>query len=449
MTVEQHLGQGVLDTPARLQQRTRTRFMILALISGGTMINYLDRSVMGIAAPSISADLGLNAALMGVIFSAFSWTYAAAQIPGGILIDRLGTKFTYWLALTLWSLFTGLQGLAQGFLSLLGMRFLVGVTEAPCFPTNSRVVATWFPQSERARATGIYTFAEYTGLAFLTPLLFWLLHAYGWRFLLMAVGLLGVLYGLVWWRKYHEPHQSTSANRAELDYIAAGGGVVDGGQKATVFRWSQIPALLRHRNMLGICLGQFACNSTNVFFLTWFPTYLVIERHMPWLKVGWVAVLPFIAASLGTLAGGWLSDALLRRGYSLNLARKLPVIAGLLTASVIVLANYVQSDAWVIAILCVAYFAQGMSALAWMIVSDIAPKGLLGLSGGLFNLFANAAGIVTPLTIGLIVSATGSFVWALAFVATITALGALCYLFMVRDLRRLPDLPCVENGARQ
>lgn len=132
-----------------------------------------------------------------------------------------------------------------------------------------------------------------------------------------------------------------------------------------------------------------------------------------------------------------------------HLARKLPVIAGLLSASVIVLANYVQSDAWVIAILCVAYFAQGMSALAWMIVSDIAPKGLLGLSGGLFNLFANAAGIVTPLTIGLIVSATGSFVWALAFVASITALGALCYLFMVRDLRRLPDLPCVENGARQ
>lgn len=158
---------------------------------------------------------------------------------------------------------------------------------------------------------------------------------------------------------------------------------------------------------------------------------------------------PFIAASLGTLVGGWLSDALLRRGYSLNVARKLPVIAGLLTASVIVLANYVESDVLVIAILCVAYFAQGMSALAWMIVSDIAPKGLLGLSGGLFNLFANAAGIVTPLTIGLIVSATGSFVWALVFVSSITALGALCYLFMVRDLRRLPDIPCVEKGAEQ
>lgn len=429
------------DAVALTGRRTRTRFMILALISGGTMINYLDRSVMGIAAPSISADLGLNAAMMGLIFSAFSWTYAASQIPGGILLDRLGTKLTYWLALTLWSLFTGLQGLANGFLSLLGMRLLVGAAEAPCFPTNSRVVATWFPQQERARATGIYTFAEYVGLAFLSPLLFWILHAYGWRVLLFAVGAVGILYGLLWWKKFHEPHQSTTANKAELDYIAAGGGVIDGGQQATRFAWSQIPALLKHRNMLGICLGQFACNSTNVFFLTWFPTYLVTERHMPWLKVGLIAVLPFIAASVGTLFGGWLSDFLLRRGVSLNVARKLPVIAGLLTASVIVLANYVESDALVVTILCVAYFAQGMSALAWMIVSDIAPKGLLGLSGGLFNLFANAAGIVTPLAIGIIVSATGSFVWALAFVSTVTVLGALCYLFMVKDIKRLPDIP--------
>ena len=429
------------DAVALTGRRTRTRFMILALISGGTMINYLDRSVMGIAAPSISADLGLNAAMMGLIFSAFSWTYAASQIPGGILLDRLGTKLTYWLALTLWSLFTGLQDLANGFLSLLGMRLLVGAAEAPCFPANSRVVATWFPQQERARATGIYTFAEYVGLAFLSPLLFWILHAYGWRVLLFAVGAVGILYGLLWWKKFHEPHQSTTANKAELDYIAAGGGVIDGGQQATRFAWSQIPALLKHRNMLGICLGQFACNSTNVFFLTWFPTYLVTERHMPWLKVGLIAVLPFIAASVGTLFGGWLSDFLLRRGVSLNVARKLPVIAGLLTASVIVLANYVESDALVVTILCVAYFAQGMSALAWMIVSDIAPKGLLGLSGGLFNLFANAAGIVTPLAIGIIVSATGSFVWALAFVSTVTVLGALCYLFMVKDIKRLPDIP--------
>jgi ACS family D-galactonate transporter-like MFS transporter len=317
------------------------------------------------------------------------------------------------------------------------MRLLIGIAEAPCFPTNSRVVAIWFPQSERARATGVYTFAEYVGLAFLSPLLFWIDHRYGWRALFGIVGAVGIVFGAIWLMRFREPHESKRANRAELDYIASGGGVVDGSQQAARFRWSDIAALLRRRSMLGICIGQFACNSTNVFFLTWFPTYLVTERHMPWLKVGMVAVLPFIAASVGTLAGGWISDAMLRRGISLNWSRKLPVIAGLVAASSIVLANYVDSITVVIAILCVAYFAQGMSALAWMIVSDIAPKGLLGLSGGIFNLFANAAGIVTPLVVGLIVNATGSFVYALAFISAVTLLGALSYVFVVGDIKRI------------
>jgi MFS transporter, ACS family, D-galactonate transporter len=337
--------------------------MILTLIAIGTMINYLDRSVVGIAAPSMTAELGLNAALMGIIFSAFSWTYTLSQIPAGILLDRFGTRWVYYAALTLWSLFTGLQSLATGFVSMIGLRLAMGVAEAPCFPTNSRVVATWFPQNERARATGIYTFAEYVGLAFLTPLLLWILSEFGWRGLFAIVGGVGILYAFVWLAKYHGPHESKTANQAEIALIAAGGGGVDGKNRAPRFEWSQISTLLRQRNMLGICIGQFACNSTNVFFLTWFPTFLAVERHMAWLKVGFIAILPFIAACAGTLFGGWFSDFLLKRGVSLTAARKGPVIAGLLLASVIVGANYVESNALVIAILCVAYFAQGMSRL--------------------------------------------------------------------------------------
>ncbi|HEY4298677.1 MAG TPA: MFS transporter [Paraburkholderia sp.] len=423
------------------QRRTRVRFGILALLAVGTMINYLDRSVAGIAAPSMSHELGLNPALMGVIFSAFSWTYTAAQIPGGIALDRLGTRWTYFFALALWSVFTGLQGLAIGFASLLILRLMVGVAEAPCFPANSQVVARWFPQSERARATGVYTSAEYIGLAFLSPLLFWIEQRFGWRILFAAVGLVGVLFAFVWLAFFREPHQSKRVSRAELDYVAAGGGVIDDSRETTAFRASHIGALLRQRSMLGICIGQFACNSTNVFFLTWFPTYLVTERHMPWLRVGVIAVLPFIAALVGTLCGGTLSDAMLKRGVSLSVSRKVPVIIGLVAASVIVLANFVQSTPLVIAILCVAYFSQGMSALAWMIVSDIAPNGMLGLSGGLFNLFANAAGIVTPLVIGLVVNATGSFVYALAFISVVTLIGALSYLFVVGEIRRIEFAP--------
>ncbi|MEO8163869.1 MAG: MFS transporter [Betaproteobacteria bacterium] len=417
--------------------RTRVRFFILSLLTIGTMINYLDRTVLGIAAPSLTKDLGIGAAMMGIVFSAFSWTYAAMQIPGGIFLDRFGTKLTYFLSLTFWSLATLLHGFATNLASLLTFRFALGVSEAPCFPTNSRVVATWFPQQERAFATGVYTVGEYVGLAFLSPLLFWILGAFGWRALFVVVGVAGILFGVIWWYSYREPHESKTVNQAELDYIAAGGGIVTPGSANPNFEWRLVGRLLRFRQLVGICIGQFAGNSTLVFFLTWFPTYLAIERHMGWLRIGFFAVLPFIAASVGVLFGGWWSDWMLRRGHSANIARKLPIITGLLLASVIVAANYVDSDYVVIGILSLAFFAQGMAALGWTLVSDIAPKGLLGLTGGIFNFAANLAGIVTPLVIGFIVAATGSFFGALAFISVVALIGAFSYLFVVGDIHRI------------
>ena len=417
--------------------RTRARFFILGLLTIGTMINYLDRTVLGIAAPSLTKDLGISAATMGIDFSAFSWTYAAMQIPGGIFLDRFGTKLTYFLSLTFWSLSTLLHGLATNLASLLTFRFALGVSEAPCFPTNSRVVATWFPQQERAFATGVYTVGEYVGLAFLSPLLFWILGSFGWRALFVVVGIAGILFGLIWWRAYREPHESSTVNQAELDYIAAGGGIVTQNSAKAKFEWRLVGQLLRFRQLVGICIGQFAGNSTLVFFLTWFPTYLATERHMGWLKIGFFAVLPFIAASIGVLFGGWWSDRMLKRGHSANIARKLPIITGLLLASVIVTANYVDSDYVVIGILSLAFFAQGMAALGWTLVSDIAPKGLLGLTGGIFNFAANLAGIITPLVIGFIVAATGSFVGALMFIAIVALIGAFSYIFIVGDIHRI------------
>jgi ACS family D-galactonate transporter-like MFS transporter len=226
-------------------------------------------------------------------------------------------------------------------------------------------------------------------------------------------------------------------NQAELDYIAAGGGIVTSKAEKTKFEWSLVGRLLKFRQLIGICIGQFAGNSTLVFFLTWFPTYLATERHMGWIKIGFFAVMPFMAASVGVLFGGWLSDSLLRRGYSANIARKLPIITGLLLASVIITANYVDNDYVVIGILSLAFFAQGMAALGWTLVSDIAPKGLLGLTGGIFNFAANLAGIVTPLVIGFIVAATGSFVGALTFIAVVALIGAFSYIFIVGDIRRI------------
>lgn len=196
---------------------SRARLFILGLVTVGTMINYLDRTVLSVASKPLAEDLGLDAAVMGLVFSAFSWTYAAAQIPGGILLDRIGARLTYALSLTFWSLFTLLQGFAGNLAALLTFRLGLGVAEAPCYPTNSRILSIWFPQAERARATGVYSVGQYFGLAFLSPVLFWVVATFGWRHLLIGVGVIGMLFGAAWYLLYRDPHQLKGVNQAELD----------------------------------------------------------------------------------------------------------------------------------------------------------------------------------------------------------------------------------------
>ena len=427
-----------MESQAIASRATAGRLIILALIAVGTMINYLDRSVLSVAAPFLSEDLDLSPAIMGIVFSAFSWTYAAAQVPGGIVLDRIGTRLTYFFSVTLWSVFTALQGLATGLVTLLAYRLGLGVAEAPCFPANSRVLATWFPQHERARANSVYSVGQYFGLAFLSPILYWVVAEFGWRMLFISAGLFGIGFGIVWLLVYREPKESRLANAAELDYIAKGGGLLTNSLTTRPkLSWSLAWKLLQRRQVLGASIGQFAGNSTLVFFLTWFPTYLATERQMEWLKVGFFAVLPFIAASAGVVVGGAISDFLLRKRGSATLARKAPIIAGLLMASCIVAANFLNDNVLVIAVMSVAFFGQGMVNLGWTLITDVAPIKYMGLTTGIFNLCANVAGIVTPLVIGFIVAATGSFVWALAFVGAVALIGLFAYVFIVGDVVRV------------
>ena len=412
-------------------------FPILAMVAVGTMINYLDRTVLGIAAPFMTRDLGLSAAQLGLVFSAFSWSYAALQIPGGIFLDRFGTRVTYFIAVVMWSLFTALMAATRSLPALILTRIGVGIFEAPCFPANSRILATWFPAPERARANGIYSFGQYVGLGFLSVPLFWIAQRYGWRGLFVIVGAFGVVFGLVWWALYRNPGDSR-ANQAEIDYIEAGGGGEYKGEPVR-FRWSHIRTLLRQRQVLGASLGQFGGNSTQVFFVTWFPTYLVRARGMTFLQAGLMTSLPYIGASIGVLVGGLVSDRLLKKTGSPNLARKLPIVGGMLLASTIVAANYVPagSDALVILIMSVAFFGQGMTNLGWTVISDVAPKRLIGLTSGIFNFSANLAGIVTPLVIGVAFQLTGSFVGPLIYIGVVALIGAFSYSVILGDIHRL------------
>jgi MFS transporter, ACS family, D-galactonate transporter len=415
---------------------THARFGILALITVATMLNYVDRSVMGVAQPAIVGELAIGPEMMGLIFSAFSWTYAFAQIPGGLVLDRLGTRLTYGLSLATWSLATMVHGLMSSVVGLFSARLALGLAEAPCFPANSRILSTWFPQTERARANSVYAVGQYVGLGFMIPLLTLIAASYGWRALFLIFGAVGVVYAFIWHFAYREPHESKHANRAELELIAAGGGLA-AQHGAFVLRWRAVKALLEKRQIVGASIGQFCGNSTLVFFLTWFPSYLATERGMDWIRSGFAASLPYIAASVGVLAGGVVSDGIIRRTGSATLGRKVPIIAGLLLTTTMVLANFTPSNALVIAIMSLAFFGQGMVNLGWTLIADVAPKELMGLAGGIFNLCANLAGIVTPLVIGFVLGATGSFYGALAYIASLGLLGAGAYVFIVGAVERV------------
>lgn len=426
------------DAAARAARPTRARYAILALIAFATMLNYLDRTILGVAgAHGMQEDLNADPAMWGVVLSTFSWTYALAQLPAGAFLDRLGTRITYFWAVTLWSLFTAAQGFAYNTVSLVLARFGMGAAEAPCFPANSRILVSWFPQRERARANSVYGVGMYVGNGFLGPLVYMFTAAFGWRALFMAAGGVGIAFGIVWWLLYREPQDSKWANDAEREEIAAGGAISMKGEK-TPFRWSDVSWLIRQRQVIGASIGQFATNSTLVFFLTWFPNYLVQERGMAFVKAGFMASLPFIAASVGVLFGGQLSDHLVKtRG--LTLGRKTPVVLGLCLSSLIVVAAFVESNAVVIAMMSIAFFGQGMSNLGWTLVSEVAPRKLIGITGGLFNFVTNLAGIITPIVIGIVLAKTGSFFGGLAYIGAMAALGALSYIVILGPVVRIGE----------
>lgn len=420
---------------------TRIRFRILAFIFVSVVINYMDRSNISVAASAISSELQLTSVQLGLIFSAFGWTYAALQIPGGILVDRFGPRVLYALSLILWSAATLLQGIIKGFTALLGLRLAIGAFEAPAYPANNRIVTSWFPDHERASAIAVYTSGQFLGLALLTPALTAIEHFAGWRGLFIITGLIGIVWGMIWYFIYYDPAKHPKVNEAEINYIKKGGGLVNTGSEkksdaAAKFTWSNLRKVFSHRKLWGIYIGQFAVNSTLWFFLTWFPTYLVKYRGLNLLTSGFLASVPFLAAFTGLLLSGFLSDFLIKKGVSVGVARKSPVIIGLLLSVSIIGANYVNSTALIILFMTIAFFGNGFASISWVFVSTLAPKHLIGLTGGVFNFIGGLASIIVPIVIGFLVR-DGSFTPALVFIGVLAFIGACSYVFLVGKVERI------------
>ncbi len=420
-------------------KKTRVRYGMLALVFVNVVINYLDRSNLSVAATGLSEELQLSTVELGLIFSAFGWTYAALQIPGGLIADRIAPRLLYALCLVTWSLATVAQGLVRGFASLFAFRLATGAFEAPSYPINNRIVTSWFPDHERASAIAMYVSGQFIGLAFLTPALVALQHYTGWRGLFIVTGIIGLVWGFIWYFFYRDPLEHTRVNKAELDYIEEGGGVLSGkknnGNKKSAWRAEDWKLVFSSRTLWGIYIAQFCVNATLWFFLTWFPTYLVKYRGLSFLKTGFLASIPFLSACAGLLLSGFLSDYLIRKGKSIGMARKTPIIFGLLLSGSIVGANYTDDTALVIFFMSLAFFGAGMALISWVFVSILSPRHLIGLSGGVFNFMGNLASIVVPIVIGYLASG-GNFEPALVFVGALGIAGACSYIFLVGKIER-------------
>jgi ACS family glucarate transporter-like MFS transporter len=425
----------------------RVRFSIVAMLFAITVINYADRATISIAGPLLSRDLGITPVELGFVFSAFGWSYVVGQIPGGRLLDRFGSKTVCLWNIVLWSAFTILQGgviftpTAIAVTLLFGLRLLVGFAEAPSLPANSRIVAAWFPDSERGTAAAIFNSAQYFATVLFAPLMGWVAHEFGWSYVFYVMGGLGMIVALVVRHTIYAPRAHPNVMASELDYIKAGGALVnmDAAPPARPMpgeTWAAIRMLLRSRMMLGIFLGQYCISTLTYFFLTWFPVYLVQQRGMSILKAGIVASIPAICGFAGGVLGGVFSDALLRRGVSLTTARKIPIVFGMLLSTCMVLCNYVDAEWLVVTIMALAFFGKGIGALGWAVMSDTARPDIAGLSAGLFNMFGNIAAITTPIAIGYIIAGTGSFNGALLFVGANALVAVLAYGLIVGRIER-------------
>jgi ACS family D-galactonate transporter-like MFS transporter len=402
-------------------------------------INYLDRGNLAVAATALARDLRLDPIHLAWIFSGFGWAYALFQIPGGWLVDRVRPRTLFALVCGFWSLATLMQGFAGAFLALFGLRLLLGLFEAPSFPICNKLATAWFPEGERAGAIGFYTSGQFIGLGLMTPLLVLAQSHFGWRSVFMITGGAGLAWSAFWYLRYRDPDQSTRLSAGERELIRAGHGWANAAGIAAVparFDMADLRFVLTQRKLWGIYLGQFALNSVPWFFLTWFPTYLVQFRHFDLAQAGFSSALPYLAAVAGVLAGGFCSDLLVRSGASSSFARKAPIIAGMLLSTSVVGANFVTGQRWVVFFFTFAFFCNGFASITWILVSLLAPKRLIGLTGGVFNFFGNLASALVPLAIGVIVK-YGGFAPALAFIAAVALGGVLSYLLLVGKVERI------------
>jgi sugar phosphate permease len=425
----------------------RRRWLIGVLLGVGILINYFDRVNISVAAPQLQQEFGLTPTDMGLLFSAFFWSYAILQVPVGMVLDRFGVMSVSRVGAFLWGVASGVVAFANGFGAIFAARVLLGVAEAPAFPANSKATGYWFPRGERATATAIFDAAAKFSNVIGVPLVAVTIVTFGWRWGFGLTALLSFAYFLAYWILYRDPSADPSLSREEREYIHQGGATPEGPSGASPI--GMLGYLLRNRKVWGLTIGFAAYGYSFYLFLTWLPSYLVSEMHMSIIKSAGYAAIPWMFATVSDLlVGGWLIDALIARGYDETRVRKTVLVGGMILGLAVFGATTATDPIW--AIFWISIALSGLAAAApvgWSIPSLVAPRGGTGTIGGVMNFLNNLMGAIAPAVTGVLVGATNSFSAAFLVAGIVLLIGIFAYVVVLGRIEPIPE-PVGAESAR-
>ena len=384
---------------------------VLALLALSVFINYIDRGNLSIAAPMLKDELGLTGSRLGILLSAFFWTYGFSQILSGWLVDRVNVSWVMAIGFFLWSAATAVTGLLHGFTALLVVRLILGIGESVAYPAYSRILAKYFPASQRASANSVIASGLASGPAFGMLLGGILMARFGWRSFFVVLGLVSLLWLLPWFR-----WMPRGAGLAPERHVGIPPTVLD---------------ILKQRPAWGSFLGHF-CNAYGLYFLiAWLPFYLVRERHFSMDSMAKIGGAVFLTQALCSIACGRISDRWIAAGASRTRVHMTFMSAGLLGTSVFLLASVLAGPALSVAMLLLVGASVGLTmASIWPIAQTLAGPRASGLWTGLQCAFGNSSGAIASVVTGFLLDRTGHFFWSFAVTAAFSVLGVFCWNFL-------------------
>jgi len=388
------------------------RWVICGLLLAATTINYLDRSTLNVLAGTLRKEIGWNDVQYGDINAAFQAAYAIGFVALGWAVDRLGTRFGYAISLAFWSVAAAGHALANSVSGFRAARFFLGLGEAGNFPCSIKAVAEWFPRRERGLATGIFMAGTNIG-AVLAPLCVpWLALNWGWRAAFVATGLAGLLWILVWLPMYRRPEQHPRVTPAELVFIQS-----DREEEVKQVRWLD---LIPHRQTWAIALVKFLTDPIWWFYLFWSGPLIQERFHVDLKNLGLPLVVIYVLADLGSILGGWFSSTLIKRGWTVNRARKTAMLVCAISVLPVVYVPMTH-NMWTAVLLLGLGTAchQGFAANVFTLASDMFPRRAVGSVTGLGGMVGAVGGFLFQMAIGRLKEQTGTHVVVFTIAATI------------------------------